>query len=483
MSAAAEGLEEALKLLEQLDRYKSTHRLNDYQPYDFQRRFHHAKGFATDKLARQRALLAANQIGKSHCGAMEVAMHLTGRYPAWWKGHKFGRPIVALCGSNTNEQTRDVVQAELFGDPSDDKKIGTGTIPLECITEKPIRKPGVPNAYDQVAVKHITGGTSKVMFRAYEQGAKKHMGSRIDLGWCDEEPPQEIWSQYLRGTFSTNGILMMTFTPEEGVTEVVHQFMHNLSPGQALVRAGWDDAPHMTQERREAFLRQIPAHERDMRSKGIPLMGSGLVFPVKDEEIEVEPFEIPNYWPRLVGIDFGWEHPTAVVWTAWDRDNDRFYVYNEFRETMARIPIVSSTITRHPDSWAPVAWPHDGMHKDKASGKPLAELYREHGVPMLPKPFSNPPSPGQEDGTGGQGVEVGVLAMLEAMEEGRFKVFKTCPQWFEERRIYHRKDGQIVKLHDDLMSATRYAFQSKRYADVKPRGERVVPIRAGMRNW
>jgi hypothetical protein len=72
---------------------------------------------------------------------------------------------------------------------------------------------------------------------------------------------------------------------------------------------------------------------------------------------------------------------------------------------------------------------------------------------------------------GGNGVEAGILEMLERMQTGRFKVFRNLSDWFEEYRLYHRKDGLIVKLIDDLMSATRYAVMMKRFAEVE-RGQR-----------
>ncbi len=475
------SVENLANLLQTAGKYLRTHRLERYKPYEYQKKFHHAIGHETSKVANIRALLAGNKIGKTLCGGMETAMHATGQYPPWWQGLRYHKPITILCGSNTNEQTRDIVQAELFGDPANDGALGTGSVPIDCIGER-TRKPGVPNAYDSVMVRHTTGGWSKILFRAYEQGAKKHMGSRIDFGWMDEEPPQDIYEQYIRGTFSTKGNLMITFTPEEGVTQVVHSFLYELAPGQALVRATWDDAPHMTPEVQKKFLAQLPVHVRDMRSKGIPLAGSGVIFPVPDDTLMVEPFSIPDYWPRLIGMDFGWDHPSALVWMAMDRDNDTAYIYNEWREANARIPVVAAAVTTHPDSWAPVAWPHDGMHTDKASGKPLAELYREHGLNMLPQPFSNPPTPGQREGQGGQGVEVGLFAMLEAMEAGRFKVFSTCAMWYQEKAIYHRKDNKVVKLHDDLISASRYAFQSLRHADVRPR-QRTRAMPRGARLW
>ena len=161
---------EPAEIIEQLERYKNTHRLEYYVPYKYQENFHNAIGFQTDQPARQRALMAANQVGKTTCGAFEVAMHATGKYPKWFKGTKFRFPNEWLVASTTNETTRDRCQKDLFGDPMDDKALGTGAVPFEDIGEKS-RKPGVPNAYDSVLVKHTSGGWSKVVFRAYEQGA------------------------------------------------------------------------------------------------------------------------------------------------------------------------------------------------------------------------------------------------------------------------------------------------------------------------
>jgi phage terminase large subunit-like protein len=308
---ADKDLDQAAQLIEAIDRRRRTRRLDYYEPYEFQKKFHHAIGFETNEIANQRFLMAANKVGKTISGGIETAMHLTGLYPKWWRGFRFKQPIIALCGSNTNEQTRDLVQTELCGDPSDDNAFGTGAIPKDCIVDF-VRKAGVPNGFDSVSVKHTSGGLSKVMFRGYEQGAKKHMGSRIHWGWCDEEPPLDVWSQYLRGTFSTGGLLIMTFTPEEGITDVVHRVLNGLVKGQALITATWDDAPHMTPERQELLLGQIPEHEREMRSRGIPIMGSGLVFSVLDEDLLIDPIPLPRHWPRIIGLDFGWDHPITA---------------------------------------------------------------------------------------------------------------------------------------------------------------------------
>ena len=472
---------ELAQLLEAYERGRNTDRLKHYKPYPFQLAFHNAVGYQTTTPADQKALQAANQVGKTFCGGMDMAIHLTGKYPDWWKGRVFKKPVAALAGGLTNESLRDLGQKELFGDPADDNQIGMGAIPLDCVGDI-TRKAGVPNAFDNVLVKHVSGGSSKISFRAYEQGAKKHMGVRIDVGWMDEEPPEDVYSQYIRGTLATQGILSLTYTPEEGVTKVVYGFMNELKPGQALIRATWDDAPHMDHSRREQLLLAIPAHQREMRSKGIPLRGSGLVYAVPEEDITCDPIEIPTHWPRVCAVDFGIDHGFAAVWFAWDRDRDVAYVIDAYKAAGEKMSEHVSQLNRR-GHWIPICWPHDGLNREKSSGKPLAESYRTEGANLWHEPFSNPPTPGVDEGKGGNSVEFGVEHILNRMQTGRFKVFKHLAPWFMEWRDYHRDDGKIVKLYDDLMDATRYACLSLRHATTQTFKLRKVQPPTGPRNW
>lgn len=475
---------EALEIVAQIERRRKIYRLDYYEPYPFQQAFHNAVGYQTQKPASQRCLLAANGVGKTMCGAMETAIHLTGKYPSWWEGPRFNGPVEVVAGGKTNDAVKMVIQKELFGDPLDDTKLGTGAIPFDCLVRDKIsRKPGVPNAIQDALVRHVSGHNSKISLMAYEQKAKAFMGIRFDIGWLDEEPPMDIWGQFIRGTLSRrDAVLYITFTPEEGNTDVVEQFMNDLRTGQALVNATWDDAPHMSETEKEQKLMALPPHEREMRSKGVPQMGSGLVFPVMDEDLWIEPLQIPAHWPQIIAVDFGYDHPFAAVNLAWDRDKDCVYLTNEYREAKA-IPTIHAAAVKPWGDWIPVVWPHDGLQHDKGSGEPLADQYKALGLNMLRERFTNPPSPGQKEGSGGNGVEVGIMDMLTRMQTGRFKVFTNCRTWMEEKRLYHRQDGKIVKVRDDLISASRYGVCSLRHAQTKTIFVPKKRMLAGYGNW
>ena len=226
-----------------------------------------------------------------------------------------------------------------------------------------------------------------------------------------------------------------------------------------------DDAEHYTQEQREEIIASYPAHEREARVRGIPSMGSGRVFPIPEEDITCDPFPIPSHWPQIVGVDFGWDHPTAACRLAWDRDNDVIYLTAEYAKREAT-PIIHAAAIKPWGAWLPVAWPHDGLQHDKGSGEALRDQYAAQGLNMLPEKATF------EDG--GNGVEAGVMDMLDRMQTNRWRVFSTCGGWFGEFRLYHRVNGLIVKERDDRISASRYALMMLREAMTEPRPQRLV---------
>ena len=452
------NLARAVEIAKELEFRQKTNLMNSYKPYDYQKKFH-------GSLAAQRLLMAGNRVGKSFSGAMEMAYHCTGLYPEWWTGKRFNRPVRCWAGGVSNETTRDVCQRELTGQPDDPSAKGTGSIPLKLIGET-VRKPGVPNAFNSVVIKHTSGGYSRIGFKAYEMGKEKWMGESLDVIWLDEEPPQSIYSQALTRTADKGGIVYMTFTPEQGMTETVAQFVNNLKTGQELIQATWDDAPHMTKEIRDQILSALPPHERKMREMGIPQLGSGLVFPIAEDDIVCEHFEIPDYFPRICAIDFGWDHPTACVWIAWDRDSDIVYVYDSYAMRQETVPVHASAIKSR-GFWIPVVYPMDGRQADKGSGKSLAVQYREEGVNLLREHFTNPPQTGMKEGSGGNSVEAGVMEMLTRFQTKRLKIFENQGKLMEELRMYHRKEGKIVPMNDDVISALRYAVMSLRKARVR----------------
>ncbi len=189
----------------------------------------HLEFFRAGRTYRERCFMAANRVGKTEgAGGYEMTCHLTGLYPDWWEGRRFTGAVRAWAAGKTNETTRDVPQLTLLGPvvyEGDRKKVaGTGLIAGNLLSQ-PAWKQGVPNLVDTIQVRHVTGEWSLLGFKAYKQGRGSFEGTTQHVIWLDEEPPVDVYGECLIRTATTHGIIMLTFTPLEGMSQVVLQFM------------------------------------------------------------------------------------------------------------------------------------------------------------------------------------------------------------------------------------------------------------------
>lgn len=439
--------QQRLLKLEELKKLKRDYSLFNYEPYGKQKEFHEAGA-----TYRQRCLMAGNQLGKTYAAGCETAMHLTGLYPDWWQGKRFKRATRGWAGSKNAEVARDGAQRILLGPVN---AIGTGTIPRDRILDYKKAR-GVPDAMESVLVKHTTGDTSLLVFKGYLDGREAWQAETLDFVWFDEEPPRDIYSEGLTRTNNTKGVAYLTFTPLLGVTEVVMRFQDR-EPGTKLITMTIDDVEHYTKEERDEIVAAYLPHEREARANGVPLFGSGKVFQTLESVFMEEPLgEIPSHWRQIIGLDFGWGHPTAAVRIAIDDENDVEHIISCYRQAQAT-PIVHASAIKKWGDWIPVAWPRDGLQTEKGSGVQLAQIYRDEGVLMLPD-FAQFPD------KRGVSVEAGLMEMHQRFDTCGMRVDRTQREWMEEYRSYHRVDGVINKVRDDLMDATRYAHVMRRYA-------------------
>lgn len=419
-----------------------------YKPYEKQRQFH-----AEGALHRERLLMAGNKLGKTFAAGFEVAYHLTGLYPDWWTGRRFTKSNRGWAGSVTSELTRDGIQRILLGPIG---KWGSGCIPKDCIVEIK-RARGVPDAIESVLVKHTDGEVSQVIFKAYSDGREAWQAEDLEWVWFDEEPPFDIYIEGLTRTNNSGGPVFMTFTPLMGMSSVVMRFLEENHRDRSITNMTIDDVEHYSPELKRQILEGYPEHEREARAMGIPMLGEGRIFQISEEIIK-EPtlIQIPPHWKQIIGLDFGWDHPTAAVRLAYDEENDVIHIVSEYRQKK-QIPLIHAAAIKQWGIWIPVAWPHDGYQHDKGSGDQVANIYAKEGLRMLSEHA-------QFSDERGYGVIAGLEEMRQRMQTQRLRVDANLSQWWEEYRSYHMKKGQIVKERDDLLCATRYAIMCLRYA-------------------
>jgi hypothetical protein len=220
--------------------------------------------------------------------------------------------------------------------------------------------------------------------------------------------------------------------------------MPAVSASKYLVQAGWDSVPHLDEATKAKLLASYPPHERDARTKGIPSLGSGAIYPIPESEFVVPPFAIPVYWPKAYGMDVGW-NKTAAIWGARDLSCDCVYLYTEHYRGQAE-PSIHAEAIKARGAWIPGVIDPASRGRSQIDGAKLLEMYRGLGLDLE---IAN------------NAVEAGIYEVWQRLSTGRLKVFSTCTNWLAEYRLYRRDlNGRIVKDNDHGLDASRYLIMS-----------------------
>lgn len=442
-------------LLRQLERTRARRKFWTYYPEvgALRRELYaqHMEFFKLGSVVPTRCFMAANRVGKTEgAGGYELVCHLTGRYPDWWQGRRFSTAVDAWCAGDTKETVRDILQMKLVGPEGNH---GTGLIPGEDLMSA-VKRPNGNGALDYVLVKHKpTGQVSRLGFKSYDQGREAFQGTEKHVVWLDEEANEGVRSECVMRLMTTNGLLIETFTPLRGLTPIVLTYLGDdggipqgrisVSEQRGIVFAGWDDVPHLSAEQKARMLAEAEPHLREARSKGIPSLGSGAIYPVLEDEIVVDDFEIPKFWPKAYGLDVGWNR-TAAAFGAIDRETDVLYLYSEHYQGQQE-PSTHVAAIKARGQLRGVIDPASRGRSQK-DGEQLLLNYLDLGLDLLPADNSR---------------ESGLYNVHQRLATGRLKVFRSMKNWLREYRIYRRDErGHIVKEHDHLMDATRYLVVS-----------------------
>jgi phage terminase large subunit-like protein len=341
--------------------------------------------------------------------------------------------------------------------------LGTGYVPRSKIIGKPsCRQCGIADVVDQIQVRHVSGGISTLQFKSFQQGWEVFQGDEPHMVWLDEQPrdnenERRIFSECQTRVLTSHGIIMVTFTALLGRTEMVEHFEQG-GPGVYMDTATWHDVPHLNEHEKDRLRAGYPVAEIETRTMGGVMMGEGRVFSVPEADILCAPFHIPPHFAIIKGIDFGVQHPAAVVTIAWDRDKDTIYLTRAWKQ-VCKTDEHAAEINAA-DVWAPVAWPHDGDNREK-SGERIRDLYVPYGCRFLSMSARY-----KNDDGGSQPVEPIVIEVDQRMRAGQIKVFSTCSKFFDEYRQYHRVNGKLVDRHDDILKAFFYAVIMRRFAQI-----------------
>lgn len=403
-------------------------------------------------------LLGGNQSGKSISAAHKLAWDLTGIYPEWYKGPRTKRAIDAWVVGETNETTRDSCQKRLFG-PDIDKIGEGGLIGPDYIEGKPSRRTGITGAIDVARIKHISGGTSTLGFKSYEQGRKALASATLDRIWVDEEPPQDCFDEMVMRLIARKGQMMITFTPLLGITPL-YKFLTEPKPGTSIDYGflSWDEASHLDSETKEGIKAMYAGNPGQLKARmtGRATISTGLIFPFEWRDISVKDFLIEPWWPRLAGLDLGWKHPTAAPVACLDPDADVIYVYKAYKQAEKHYAVHAAALRQFGD--VDFACDPAGLQTEKASGEKLMHLYSD----SLDPDWMNRPEEDRKIFKAKNGVEWGNNLVYERLASERLFFFRSLKDIEEEVSEYRWDDkGKVYKVKDDLMDGNRYMVVSE----------------------
>jgi phage terminase large subunit-like protein len=408
----------------------------------------HLEFFAAGARQTERAVLGGNRVGKTLMGAYETTCHLTGRYPPWWAGKRFKTPTSGWAAGDTSKTVKEIMQRKLLGAP---EQPTAGMIPKDLII-KTQNKAGVPDAIETIQVRHASGGISVLTLKSYDQKRISFQGTAQHFIWLDEEVDEGIYTECTMRTMKTTGfdggIVYLTFTPLMGLSEVVQMFVpdgETVSPDRFVIFISWDDIPHLDAKEKEDRARKIPAFQREARTKGIPQLGAGAIYPVEESEILIRPFDIPKHWLRGYGMDVGW-NVTAAIFAAYDQETSTMYLTSEYYKGECE-PSIHAAEIRQRGAGFPGFIDPAARGRSQVDGEQLLNNYRNLGLNLT---------------LAENAVESGIFNIWDAMVNGKFKVFTHLESWKAERRLYRRDTkGKVVKEKDHLMDASRYLYSRR----------------------
>ncbi|MCK7142566.1 terminase family protein [Enterobacter asburiae] len=458
-------------------KYRKYNRLEYLQPYGYQKQF-----MSKSAEFNKRFLRAGNRVGKTWCGALEMAYHITGRYPDWWTGKRIeGSGKKFWCIGVTQDMARDIQQRQLLGteDATLIEELGSGTIPRECIElDRGFKRDG--QRVENCKIRHVDGGLNSLSFFGSNDEGSGLMGREISCIWIDEESPYStsVFSQCQMRVINAlgidqDGLIYITATPEQGNTALNQLFTKNEGGELYLQEVTWWDVPErFTPQRIEKLLASIPSWQRDMRAKGLPVVGKGAVFEFDDSEVEINDFEIKPlpHWGVIGGLDIGHVHdPSVITITYYDPDNDRYILAKEWvldeSEEARSARGIARVLKDSEFANVPLQVPPDaGRNSDAVEA--VAKLLIEYGINVIPVTFRNPTDYDlniQYTTKGGnpRKIEPGLAIIRDLVSKGKYKVSNACGEWFRQKHIYSYKYNERTQSLD--YAGDEHSIDSGRY--------------------
>ena len=444
-----------------------TNQLRYFRPFEHQIRFFKTGG------SDRRGILAANRIGKTVSTCYEVAMHLTGQYPDWWpeSARRFTKPVTVMVAGEGWDQVARVLQNELLG--TQDVKIadalGTGAIPRAAIVTETMRNDGA-NCIG-VEVRHVSGTNSYLLFANYTQEVRQMQGFKLNLAVFDEQPPDDFFSEIVTRTATTQGQVLCSFTPLKGLNGLVSKFWHQ-EEGYEHIRVSWDDVPEydpwgepfLLNSTRLQLERDYLPHERDARRNGVPVMGKGAVFQIRNwPTYKTGDYDFRNStgMHRIIALDLGLVNDKTVISLMfWHPEEQEAWLHNQIvvKGTEEANPMNYINHLMRPEVFGtPIVLPADANTQGRytMNSQSIRQLFEQYELNVHPDAIMNPPD---DLGKRTNHKSFGINVMRQMLELGTLHVNENCVEFIREAQNYYVDQHGRFSDPDDTIDSARYAL-------------------------
>lgn len=396
-----------------------------------------------------RLITAGNRCGKTTLALLETVYHCLGRYPSWWKGKRFDKDqqfFNCWIVSDSWDTSAQIVQSMLFFE-KEGADFGTGMIPGNRIL-KTSKIAAIANCWAVVEVRRDNGGVAVIKFKSSKAGRKMFQGTTVDLIVMDEEPPMDVYQECMMRLMTSGGYMILAFTPLQGMTEMIKSFEDgnkDTSLRRVYVRVSWYDCPHITEEKIAEMEAQIPQYLLQARKYGIPVLGSGRIYPFSREQIEIEGFNIPDFWLSWYALDVGFGTSACIIF-AQNPSNDEIFAIDELYVSEMSAVEFGENVREKTLGLKGCVDPGANSRSQRDGQTVRHDLSVECGLELT---------------NANKDVELGIGTVYDLFRTNKLKIFSKCQNLLNEIDVYQRDEkGKIVKKYDHACDAMRYGIRT-----------------------
>lgn len=350
--------------------------IKKYRPHEKQYMFH-----ASTK--KKKLYIGGNRSGKTTGGVCEAIWRATGRHPY--------RPDLNELGPTRGR----VIAVDFIN--------GVEKIIFpqfkQWIYPSALRGGSWETAYDKtLRTLYFTNG-SFIEFMSYDQDLDKFAGTSRNWVHFDEEPPKAIYIENMARLMDTDGDFWITMTPVEGMTWIYDDLFepneNNEDSPVEIIQINTEENPYLTANAIKSFADSVDDDEKQARLQGKFVQVGGRIYKSFDPTVGGlhvlrEPVEKPKQrfkdWLWICALDHGLNNPTAVLWTAVNREGFAVTFKEHYRKEWtidmhaAEIHKINQQLGRVPDLY--VADPSI-QNRNAVSGTSIHEEYIKFGIPFI----------------------------------------------------------------------------------------------------